>query len=70
MEDQSVAMAAPVEDQLVALVAPVGATVDPVVVVRQATANIPSGDDTFPPNPGVEVPNPGSGGSSPAPTRP
>ncbi|KAL4569838.1 hypothetical protein LXL04_025482 [Taraxacum kok-saghyz] len=31
-------------------------------------AYVPGGDDTFVPNPGVEVPNPGNGGSSPGPT--
>ncbi|XP_045799510.1 putative cell wall protein [Trifolium pratense] len=28
---------------------------------------VPGGDDTFVPNPGVEVPNPGSGGAVPLP---
>lgn len=31
---------------------------------------VPGGDDTLTPNPGYEVPNPGSGGSVPAPSRP
>lgn len=30
---------------------------------------VPGGDDTFVPNPGFEVPNPGSGGTTPGPTR-
>ncbi|KAK3184204.1 hypothetical protein Dsin_031490 [Dipteronia sinensis] len=29
-------------------------------------SNVPGGDDTSVPNPGVEVPNPGSGGATPA----
>ncbi|KAF3443870.1 hypothetical protein FNV43_RR13560 [Rhamnella rubrinervis] len=32
--------------------------------------HVPGGDDTFVPNPGVEVPNPGSGGGAPGPARP
>ncbi|TXG55214.1 hypothetical protein EZV62_020470 [Acer yangbiense] len=29
-------------------------------------SNVPGGDDTLVPNPGVETPNPGSGGAAPA----